>query len=101
MLPKEVLVICKIDIVKYLPNRPVLQRRLMRWAIKLYVFALNYVPLRVVKGQALVDFPIKHSSIEVNDPLSSVSYKVIQKALKYILLSDELYKLSVERLLLK
>ena len=30
MLPKEVSVICNLDIVKYLLNRPVLQGRLMR-----------------------------------------------------------------------
>ena len=35
LLPREVLVMCKIDIVKYLLNHPVLQRRLMKWAIKI------------------------------------------------------------------
>ena len=41
MLPKEVSIICEIDIVKYLLNKPILQGRLMRWAIKLHAFALN------------------------------------------------------------
>ena len=50
MLPKMVLVICKIDIVTYLFDRPVLQGRLMRWAIKFHSFALNYVLRRVIKG---------------------------------------------------
>ena len=43
LLPREVLVVCKIDIVKYLLNRSVLQGRLMKWAIKLNAFALKYV----------------------------------------------------------
>ena len=44
----EVLVVCKLDIVKYLLNWPVLQGRLMKWAIKLNVFALKYVPLKAM-----------------------------------------------------
>ena len=55
-MPREVLVVCKIDIVKYLLNRLVLQGRLMKWAIKLNAFALKYVPLMAMKGQVLVDF---------------------------------------------
>ena len=50
LLPSEVLVMCKIDIVKYLLNWPVLQGRLMKWAIKFNTFILKYVPLRAVKG---------------------------------------------------
>ena len=55
-MPREVLVVCKINIVKYLLNRPVLQGRLMKWAIKLNAFALKYVPLKAMKGQVLTDF---------------------------------------------
>ena len=50
MLLKEVSITCKINIVRYLLNRPILKGRLMRWAIKLHAFALNYVSLRAVKG---------------------------------------------------
>ena len=50
LLLREVLVMCKIDIVKFLLNRPVLQGRLMKWAIKLNTFSLKYIPLRAVKG---------------------------------------------------
>lgn len=42
----------KIDIVRYLLNRSVLQGRLMKLSIKLNAFALTYVPLRAIKGWA-------------------------------------------------
>ena len=73
MLPKEVSIICKIDIVKYLLNRPILQERLIRWPIKLYAFALNYAPLRAIKELALADFLAEHLCMEINDPLSKVN----------------------------
>ena len=40
----------------------------MRWAIKFHAFALNFVPLKAIKGQALPDFLAKHPCLEVNDP---------------------------------
>ena len=43
-LPNEILVLCKFDIVKHLLNRPILQGCLMKWEIKLNVYALTYVP---------------------------------------------------------
>ena len=73
MLPKEVSIICKINIIKYLLNRLVLQGRLMRWAIKLHAFALNYVPLKAIKGHALVNFVAQHPCIETNGPLVEVN----------------------------
>lgn len=60
LLRNEVLVICKFDIVKHLLNRPVLQGRLMKWAIKLNAFALTYVPLLTMKGKVLADFITQH-----------------------------------------
>ena len=71
LLPREVLVMCKIDIVKYLLNRLVLQGTLMKWAIKLNAFSLKYVPLRVFKGQALADFLAEHPCVDIQDPLDN------------------------------
>ena len=73
MLPKKVLIICNIDIVKYLLNKPVLQERLMMWAIKFHAFSLNYVLLKVIKGQALADFLAKRLCVEISDPFSKMS----------------------------
>lgn len=63
----------QIDIVKYLLNRPVLQGRLMTWAIKLSAYELTYVPLRAIKGQAVADFVAQHPSIEVVDPFEEIN----------------------------
>ena len=52
MLPKEVSVICKIDIVKCLLNRPVLQERLMRWAIKWICYKLCTIENRQKIGSS-------------------------------------------------
>ena len=43
----------------------------MKWAIKLNAFALKYVPLRAVKGQALLDFLAKHPCVDIQDPLDN------------------------------
>lgn len=56
LLSRRVLVLRKVDIIRYLLNRHVLKVRLVRWAIKLNSFDLTYVTLRTVKGQALADF---------------------------------------------
>ena len=69
LLPREVLMVCKIGIVKYLLNRPMLQGRLMKWVIKLSVFALKYIPLKAMKGQVLANFLAQHPCIEVQNPL--------------------------------
>ena len=60
MLRRQVLIMYKLDIIKYLLNWPAFQGRLMKWAIKLNAFPLKYVPLKVVKGQALADFLAEH-----------------------------------------
>ena len=52
LLPKEVFVVCKIDLIKYLLNRPALQGWLMKWALNLSAYLLDYFPLKDVKGQA-------------------------------------------------
>ena len=69
-LSREMLIVCKVDILKYLLNRLVLQGRLMKWAIKLNAFTLKYVPLKAIKGQVLVDFLAQHPYVEVQNPLA-------------------------------
>ena len=71
LLPREVLVMYKIDIINYLLNRLVLQGRVMKWAIKLNDFALKYVPLRAIKGQPLADFLVEHSCADIRDPMDN------------------------------
>lgn len=64
-MPREVLVVCQIDIVKHLLNQFVLQGWLMKQAIKLSAFALIYTPLHPIKGQALANFLAKHPCVKI------------------------------------
>ena len=43
----------------------------MKWAIKLNTYSLKYVPLRVVKGQALADFLAEHPCVDIQDLLDN------------------------------
>ena len=60
LLPREELVVCKIDIVKYLLNWLVFQGRLMKSTIKLNAFALKYVLVKAMKGHVLTDYLAQH-----------------------------------------
>ena len=94
-LPREVWVVCKIDIVKYLLNRPVLQGRLMRWAIKLNVFAIKYVPLKAMKGQVLADFLAQHLCIEMQNPLVECQGYVQIKSWPWLLTIQNIKRMLV------
>jgi hypothetical protein len=62
-----VCVIAQIDVVKYMFSRPILSGKLGKWSLSLVEFNLVYVPQKVVKGQALVDFLADHPCIDVTD----------------------------------
>jgi hypothetical protein len=64
LLPIEILVLCKIDIVRYLLHRHVLQNWLIKWA---------------VKSQTLEDFLAQHHCVEVQDPLVETNLAIIVK----------------------
>ncbi|XP_074289217.1 uncharacterized protein LOC141614366 [Silene latifolia] len=61
-----------MDPIKYLFEKPVLNRRMSRWTLMLSEFDLKYVPLKVIKGRAVAEFladnPIEE--IEVVDTWS-------------------------------
>ena len=71
-IPKEVNVLCKIDFIKYLFNRPVFRGRLMKWAIKLNIFAFNYDPLRAMKVHVIADFLAEHLMMKIDDHWTEV-----------------------------
>jgi RNase H-like domain found in reverse transcriptase len=66
MLAHKVILISKVDPLKYLMTRPMLTGRLAKWAIILTEFDITYMPRKAIKGQALADFlgahPIQHNS---------------------------------------
>jgi hypothetical protein len=55
LLSAEIIVICKLDIIKHMLTAPVLKGRLRKWMFALSEFDIRYQPTKVVKGQALAD----------------------------------------------
>jgi hypothetical protein len=55
LLFAEIIVICKLDIIKHMLSAPVLKGRLGKWMFALSEFDIWYQPAKVVKGQALTD----------------------------------------------
>ncbi|XP_010263948.1 PREDICTED: uncharacterized protein LOC104602077 [Nelumbo nucifera] len=60
MLAHTVHLISRVDPLKYIITRPVLSRRLAKWALLLLEFDIIYVPQKAVKGHALADFLADH-----------------------------------------
>ena len=67
MLAYVVCVIAQTDLVKYTLSRLILSGKLGKWSLSLVEFNLVYLPQKVVKGQALVDFLADHPSTNVTD----------------------------------
>jgi hypothetical protein len=51
----EIIVICKLGIIKYMLLAPVLKGRLRKWMSALSEFDIRYQPAKAVKGQASAD----------------------------------------------
>jgi RNase H-like domain found in reverse transcriptase/Reverse transcriptase (RNA-dependent DNA polymerase) len=68
MLAHKVIMISKVDPLKYLMTRPMLTGRLAKWAIILTEFDITYMPQKAIKGQVLADFLAAHP-IQDNSPL--------------------------------
>ena len=54
-----------IDMMKYMLNQPLITGRTCKWSLALLEFTLVYFPYKIVKGQALGDFLVDHSSLEI------------------------------------
>jgi len=80
MQAHTVWVISKVDPNKYILSRPVLSRRLVKWAIILEQYDLVYMPQKAVQGQALADFLVDQpipNKWELNDDLRGEEVLVI------------------------
>lgn len=75
----EILVLCKISILKHLFNKLVLQGRIMKWTINCNVFALKYMPLGEVMSETLKDFITKNSYIKFQDSIVVSTLVIIVK----------------------
>jgi ribonuclease HI len=68
MLVHKVVLISKVDPLKYLMTQPILMGILAKWSIILTEFDITYMPQKTIKGQALTDFLAAHP-IQDNSPL--------------------------------
>jgi RNase H-like domain found in reverse transcriptase/Reverse transcriptase (RNA-dependent DNA polymerase) len=68
MLAHKIILISKVDPLKYLMTRPMLTGRLAKWAIILTEFDITYTPQKAIKGQVLADFLAAHP-IQDDSPL--------------------------------
>jgi hypothetical protein len=59
LLFAEIIIICKLDVIKHMLSAPVLKDRLGKWMFALSEFDIRYQPMNAVKEQALVDLIAK------------------------------------------
>jgi hypothetical protein len=55
LLSAEIIIICKLDVIKHMLSAPVLKGQLGKWMFALSEFDIRYQPAKAVKGQALAD----------------------------------------------
>jgi ribonuclease HI len=55
LLFAEIIVICKLDVIKHMLSALVLKVRLGKWMFSMSEFDIRYQPVKAVKGQALPD----------------------------------------------
>ena len=60
ILSHRVILISKVDPLRYLMSKPVLSGRIAKWSLLLFEFEIKFVPQRAIKGQALADFLAAH-----------------------------------------
>ncbi|XP_074277755.1 uncharacterized protein LOC141601379 [Silene latifolia] len=73
MLSYSVSVYSKMDLIKYLFKKPLLNGRMLRWTLMLSKLDLKYVPLKVIKGRAVADF-LADNPIEETEVIDSWSF---------------------------
>jgi hypothetical protein len=72
LLFAEIIVICKLDIIKHMLSAPVLKGRLEKWMFALSEFDIRYQPAKAVKGQALADLLTER----INTNITTLSVRV-------------------------
>jgi hypothetical protein len=65
LLFAEIIVICKLDIIKHMLSAPVLKGQLGKWMFVLSKFDIRYQPAKAVKGQALADLIAKRINTNI------------------------------------
>jgi ribonuclease HI len=65
LLSAEIIVMCKLDVIKHMLSAPVLKGRLGKWMFTLSEFNIRYQPMKAVKGQALADLIAERISTNI------------------------------------
>jgi ribonuclease HI len=65
LLSAEIIIICKLDVIKHMLSAPMLKGRLGKWMFALLEFDIRYQPAKVVKGQALADLIAERVSTDI------------------------------------
>jgi hypothetical protein len=73
ILSSSCVVMCQLDVVRHMIQKWILSGRMGKWAYALVEHELAYEPLRVVKGQIMVDFIVDHNVDIDNASLVAVS----------------------------
>jgi ribonuclease HI len=55
LLSTEMIVICKLDVIKHMLSAPMLKGQLRKWMFAVLEFDIRYQPAKAVKGQVLAD----------------------------------------------
>jgi hypothetical protein len=59
LLASTCIVACQTDVIKHMLHRPILRRRLGKWAYDLIEYDLVFESLKTMKGQVVVDFIVE------------------------------------------
>jgi hypothetical protein len=65
LLFAEIIVICKLDVIKHMLSALVLKVRLGKWMFSMSEFNIRYQPVKAFKGQALPDLITERININV------------------------------------
>nr|KYP72165.1 Transposon Ty3-G Gag-Pol polyprotein [Cajanus cajan] len=82
--PRDVVIFCRSNVIKYMLSKPVLHSRVGKWALALTKYSLTFEPLKSIKGQVIVDFLADHSkgTEEINF-LTTKSWELFFDGSKY------------------
>jgi hypothetical protein len=65
LLSAEIIVICKLDVIKHMLSALVLKGQLGKWMFTLSEFDIRYQPAKAVKGQALADLIVERINTDI------------------------------------
>ena len=85
MLYHTTWLIARLDPIKYIFEKPSISRRIVRWQVLLSEFDILYVPQKVIKESAIVDFLAKRA----NEEYEPMSFNFLDEDLMAVLQIDK------------